>query len=97
MAITREDVLHIAKLARLDLSEAEVGKMLRDLGSILEHVAELSRVDTTTVAPTATVAVDSAPFRTDVVLPGVARELALAEAARQADGGFAVPGYVDEG
>ncbi len=97
MAITREDVLHIAALARLELGDEEVGKMLRDLGSILEHVAELSELDTSNVPPTAYVAVEAAPFRPDVVHEGVARELALAEAARQAEGAFAVPGYVDEG
>jgi len=97
MAITREDVLHIAKLARLELSEAEVARMLRDLQGILEHVAELSQVDTRDVPPTAYVAVEAAPFRPDVVHEGVDRDAALAEAARHADGGFAVPGFVEEG
>jgi len=97
MAITRDDVVHVAKLARLELSEAEIERMVRDLGTILEHVAELSRVDTTGVAPTAYVAVESAPLRPDTVVPGVDRELALREAPRQEDGGFAVPAFVDEG
>jgi aspartyl-tRNA(Asn)/glutamyl-tRNA(Gln) amidotransferase subunit C len=43
------------------------------------------------------VAVDAAPFRPDVVVPGVERELAMREAPRHEDGGFAVPGFVDEG
>ncbi|HEX3594724.1 MAG TPA: Asp-tRNA(Asn)/Glu-tRNA(Gln) amidotransferase subunit GatC [Polyangiaceae bacterium] len=97
MAITRDDVVHVAKLARLELSDAEIEKMVRDLGTILEHVAELSKVDTKDVAPTSYVAVDAAPFRPDVVVPGVERELAMREAPRHEDGGFAVPGFVDEG
>lgn len=97
MAITRDDVVHVAKLARLELSEAEIERMVRDLGTILEHVAELSKVDTAGVEPTAYVAVDSAPLRPDAVVPGVDRELALREAPRQEDGGFAVPAFVDEG
>ena len=97
MAITREDVLHVAKLARLDLSEPEVLRMVRDLDGILSHVAELSAVDTTGVLPTSYVAVVAAPFRPDLPIPSVDREVALAEAPRRGEGGFAVPGYVDEG
>ncbi len=97
MAITRSDVLHIAKLARLELSEPEVERMVRDLDGILAHVAELSGADTAGVPPTSYGAVAAAPFRPDRVVSGVPRELALAEAPRSAEGGFAVPGYVDEG
>jgi aspartyl-tRNA(Asn)/glutamyl-tRNA(Gln) amidotransferase subunit C len=97
MAITREDVLHVARLARLDLTEAEVARMVVDLGTILSHVEELSQVDTKGVLPTAYVAVDAAPFREDAVRPGVERDVALGQAPRHGDGGFAVPGFVDEG
>ena len=97
MAITREHVLHVARLARLDLSEAEVARMVVDLGTILSHVEELSTVDTRGVAPTAYVAVEAAPLRNDAVVPGVERDVALGQAPRHSDGGFAVPGFVDEG
>jgi aspartyl-tRNA(Asn)/glutamyl-tRNA(Gln) amidotransferase subunit C len=97
MAITRDNVVHIARLARLELSEAELEAMVRDLGTILEHVAELSKVDTKDVVPTAYLAVDAAPLRPDVVVPGVPRDLAMREAPRHEDGGFAVPAFVDEG
>ena len=97
MAITRDDVLHVAKLARLELGPDEVDRMVRDLGRILEYVAELSRVDTQGVPPTAYGAVDAAPFREDSVEPGVEREVALAQSPRHSAGGFAVPGFVDEG
>ena len=97
MPITRADVLHVAKLAKLELSEAEVERMVRDLGTILEHVAELQKVDTKGVPPTAYGAVEAAPFRPDDVVAGVDRDVALREAPRHEDGGFAVPAFVDEG
>ena len=97
MAISREDVLHIAKLARLDLSDDEVTKLVHDLGGILDHVAELSRVDTSGVTPTAYLAVDAAPLRPDDVGPSVPTEQALGEAARHVDGGFAVPRFMEDG
>jgi aspartyl-tRNA(Asn)/glutamyl-tRNA(Gln) amidotransferase subunit C len=97
MAITRKEVLHIATLARLDLTEGEVTHLVRDLGSILEHVAELSQVDTSGVAGTAYLAVEAAPFRRDEVQGSVDKGTALREAPRQGDGGFAVPAFVDEG
>lgn len=97
MAISRKEVLHIAKLARLDLTDDEVAHLVRDLGSILEHVAELSQVDTSGVEGTAYLAVEAAPLRPDEVQGSVDRETVLLEAPRQGDGGFAVPAFVDEG
>ena len=97
MAITRLDVLHVAKLARLDLDETEVERMVKDLGRILEYVTELAAVDTNGVPATDYLAVGTAPLREDRIAPGVDRDTALAEAPRQEDGGFRVPGFVDEG
>lgn len=97
MAITRTDVLHIAKLARLELAETEVAHMMRDLDKILDYVALLNEIDTTNVPPTAHVAVDRAPDRADCVVPGLDTEAALAEAPRRSDEGFAVPAFLDEG
>jgi aspartyl-tRNA(Asn)/glutamyl-tRNA(Gln) amidotransferase subunit C len=54
-------------------------------------------VDTTGVPPTAYGAVEAAPFRPDVVVESVDRDLALREAPRHEDGGFAGPAFVDEG
>ena len=95
--ITRDDVLHVARLARLELAEPEVERMIQDLGKILEYVAQLNELDTSAVAPTSHVAVETMPFRRDEVVAGLAFETALAEAPRQSDGGFAVPAFVDEG
>jgi aspartyl-tRNA(Asn)/glutamyl-tRNA(Gln) amidotransferase subunit C len=95
--ITRDDVLHVARLARLELSEPETRRMIEDLGKILEYMAQLNELDTSAVPPTAHVAVETAPFRQDEVVAGLPFETALAEAPRQSSGGFAVPAFVDEG
>ena len=95
--ITRDDVLHVARLARLELAEPEIERMIEDLGKILEHMAQLNELDTSAVLPTSHLAVETAPFRPDEVVAGLAFETALAEAPRQSDGGFAVPAFVDEG
>ena len=96
MAITRETVLHVAKLARLELGDSEIDRMQKDLGNILEYVNSLAELDTASVAETAQVAVLGAPLRPDSVEPSLANEVALAEAPRSAGGGFAVPAFVDE-
>lgn len=96
MTLKREDVVHVAKLARLELTSDEIEPMLRDLGKILEYVAELSSLDTSDVPPTAQVAAPRAPLREDDLVPGLAPEQALAEAPRRAEHGFAVPAFVEE-
>jgi len=96
MAITKETVLHVARLARLELSDDEVTTMQRDLAKILEHVEELGRLDTDGVPETAHVAAEQAPLRPDRPVPSIPTEQSLAEAPRRAGGGFAVPAFVDE-
>jgi len=96
MAITRETVLHVARLARLELDAHELEPLQNDLGRFLEYVETLNELDTASIPETAQVAVEEAPLRPDRVLPGVETERALAEAPRKAGGGFAVPAFVDE-
>jgi aspartyl-tRNA(Asn)/glutamyl-tRNA(Gln) amidotransferase subunit C len=96
MAITRDNVLHVAKLARLELTELEVDRMQRDLNGILDYVNQLSELDTTDVPATAQVAVVSAPFRSDVPHQCLPHEVALSQAPRSSSDGFAVPAFVDE-
>lgn len=96
MAITRHDVLHVARLARLGLEESELDQLAAELERIVAYVAELQSLDTEGVPPTAQVSVESAPLRPDEPVPGLEREQALAEAPRAHEGGFAVPGFVDE-
>jgi aspartyl-tRNA(Asn)/glutamyl-tRNA(Gln) amidotransferase subunit C len=96
MAITRETVLHVAKLARLELEGDEVERMQRDLAKILGHVEQLAALSTDGIPATAQVAADRAPLREDTPLPSLEHERALAEAPRRGGGSFAVPGFVDE-
>lgn len=51
MAITDKDIIHLAELARLDLTESEIKKAEAELGSILEYVERLQKIDTRTVEP----------------------------------------------
>ena len=96
MAITRETVLHVAKLARLELEDSEIDRMQKDLGNILEYVNSLAELDTDSVLETTQVAVLGAPLRPDVVQPSLSHDVALREAPRAAGGGFAVPAFVEE-
>ncbi len=66
-ALTKDQVQHIAKLARLRLSEAEAEKMAGELTSILKYVEMLNEVDTESVEPTAQVTGQTNVFRTDEV------------------------------
>src|SRR3954462_10596455 len=89
MAITRETVLHVAKLARLELGDSEIDRMQKDLGNILEYVTSLAELDTESVEETTQVAVLAAPFRPDTVVPSLPNAVALREAPRSSGGGFA--------
>ena len=95
--ITRDEVLAIARLAHLELAPDEVERMTRELGSILAYVRQLQELDVTGVPPTAHVQIERLPLRADQVQPSLPRELALREAPRVSQDGFAVPAFVDEG
>lgn len=97
MRVSRENVLHIAKLAHLRLEDDEIASFQTDLGKILGHVEQLNELNTGDIGPTAHVAVTAAPLRKDEVVPGLSNDEALAEAPRPREGGFAVPAFVDEG
>lgn len=94
--IDREQILHVAKLARLTLREEEVPALTEQLVKILGHVAQLSEVDTDGVEPTAHASVERLPFRVDEVRPSLPRETVLAMAPESAGGGFVVPAFIEE-
>jgi aspartyl-tRNA(Asn)/glutamyl-tRNA(Gln) amidotransferase subunit C len=96
MAITRETVLHVAKLARLELADSEIDRMQKDLANILAYVTSLDELDTDSVPETTQVAVRGAPLRPDRVEPSLSNEAALRGAPRTVSGGFAVPAFVEE-
>jgi aspartyl-tRNA(Asn)/glutamyl-tRNA(Gln) amidotransferase subunit C len=88
--LTPNEVRHVAALARLGLSEQEVIRMGDQLSSILEHIAVLERVDTSTILPTAQVTTLANVMRDDVVAESLPRAAILANAPRQQDGFFEV-------
>ena len=96
MALSRADVLHIAELADLALTSDEVDQLTRDLGAVLEHVAQLEELDTTHVPLTTHVGVAQMPLRADSVIPGLGQDAAVAAAPRAHSGAFAVPKFMDE-
>lgn len=94
MAITRQDIDHIADLARLELSEEESERMTRELGSILAYIDEVMAVDTEGVEPLHHVLDMTNVFREDVPGPCVTREEALKNAPDRTDEYFRVPRVV---
>jgi aspartyl-tRNA(Asn)/glutamyl-tRNA(Gln) amidotransferase subunit C len=89
--IDREQVLHVARLARLELSEDEVSKVSAELSNILEHIEKISALDLDGVPPTSHSMDVSNALRPDVPRPCLPREVALAQAPDVADDGFRVP------
>jgi aspartyl-tRNA(Asn)/glutamyl-tRNA(Gln) amidotransferase subunit C len=89
--IDREQVLHVARLARLGLTEAEVETMTRELSGILEHVDRISEIDLEGVEPTDHVIDLENVLRPDEPRPSWPREQVLSEAPDPADGAFRVP------
>ena len=87
MKLSREDVLHIARLARLGLTEAEVEKFSEQLSLLLENFEVLQQVDTTGVPPTAQSIDLQTVMRDDEVAESLSAEQILANAP-QKDGGF---------
>jgi len=89
--IDREQVLHVAKLARLELSDDEVGRMAADMSKILEYAESIGRLDLDDVPPTSHVVEVENALRADVPRPSLPREVALASAPATQDDGFLVP------
>jgi aspartyl-tRNA(Asn)/glutamyl-tRNA(Gln) amidotransferase subunit C len=89
--IDRDQVLHVARLARLRLSAEELERMPGELSKILEHVERMDELDLDDVEPTSHVVELQNVLREDVPRPSLPRERALAGAPDVADGGFRVP------
>ncbi len=89
--INREHVLHIARLARLKLSEEEIQNFTSQLGSILEYIEQLNTADIDGVEPTCFVAPSHDPLRDDVERPSLDPESTLQNGPSVKKGHFAVP------
>jgi len=91
MKITKEEVLHVAQLARLDIDETAIDTLAEQIGKILEYVDTLNRVNTEGVPPTTHAIMLTNAFREDAEKEHLDREAALANAPEQEDGSFVVP------
>jgi aspartyl-tRNA(Asn)/glutamyl-tRNA(Gln) amidotransferase subunit C len=89
--IDREQVLHVARLARLKLTDDEVERMSGELSGILEHVERISELDLDGVEPTSHVIELENVLRPDEPRPSWTREEILERAPDPADGAFRVP------
>jgi aspartyl-tRNA(Asn)/glutamyl-tRNA(Gln) amidotransferase subunit C len=89
--IDRDQVLHVARLARLRLSAEEVERMTGELSQILDHVERMNELDLDGVEPTSHVVALENVLREDEPRPSLPRERALEQAPDVAEGGFRVP------
>jgi len=89
--IDREQVLHVARLARLELTDEEVRRMSSELSDVLQHIEKIGELDLDGVPPTTHVVEVSNALRPDDVQPSLPRDVALEQAPAVADGGYLVP------
>jgi aspartyl-tRNA(Asn)/glutamyl-tRNA(Gln) amidotransferase subunit C len=94
MKLTKEEVLYVAHLARLEIDESSIEKFAGQIGDILAYVDQLKQVDTAEVRPTSHALALTNAFREDVESRHLPREASLANAPQQEDGSFLVPKVV---
>ncbi len=95
MSVSKEDVMHIAKLSKLKLTEEELEKYTEDLSSIVDFANELSSIDVEGVKPTAHILDIKNVFRKDEVKPSYDREEILKNAPSKDAGCVSVPKVVE--
>jgi aspartyl-tRNA(Asn)/glutamyl-tRNA(Gln) amidotransferase subunit C len=95
MALTVEEVRHIAQLARLQLTTEEERLYTEQLSDILDYANRLGEIDTSDIPPTASVLPLRAPLRPDVVRPCTPRDRILRNAPSDQEGMFRVPPILD--
>jgi aspartyl-tRNA(Asn)/glutamyl-tRNA(Gln) amidotransferase subunit C len=98
--VTIEDVKRVAELAHLELTPDETQSMLHDLNAILDHVAQLNELDTSTVAPLAQISEiegggGQGSLREDTVRPSLDRAAVMAEAPETDQVFFKVPKVIE--
>ena len=91
MPLSRDQVLHVAKLARLELTEEEIGQMADELSDVLGHIETIAELDLEGVPPTSHVVAVENALRADEPRPSLAPEVALQSAPDADMGGFRVP------
>lgn len=96
MAISRETVKHVARLAQIELQASEVDQLAEQLSSILEHVTRLQAVDTTSVDYAEHIEHSNMPTRPDIVRPSWSPVSVLANAPLRTDDLFQVQAVLEE-
>jgi aspartyl-tRNA(Asn)/glutamyl-tRNA(Gln) amidotransferase subunit C len=96
MAVTIKEVEHIAKLAKLEFTDAEKEKFTHQLNQILEYVEQMNKLDTSRIEPLSHVIELSNVFRVDEVKQGVSTEEALKNAPSKTEEFFKVPKVINE-
>ena len=94
--LTRDDVAHVAHLARLEISDEEIDLYTEQLAAVLDHAADVAALDTSGVPPTAHPLPLTNVLREDVVEPSVDRDEVLGQAPAVEDGRFKVPRILGE-
>lgn len=89
--LSREQVLHVARLARLELTDQEVERFAGELSGITDWIDKISELDLADVEPTSHVVNVENALRADEPRPSLPKDEALAAAPDPADGGFRVP------
>jgi aspartyl-tRNA(Asn)/glutamyl-tRNA(Gln) amidotransferase subunit C len=89
--LSRDQVLHVARLARLDLTEEELETMAGELSGVLDHIEKIGELELDDVPPTSHVVAVENALRADAPRPSLPREVVLAEAPDPAPDGFRVP------
>jgi aspartyl-tRNA(Asn)/glutamyl-tRNA(Gln) amidotransferase subunit C len=95
MKISKQEVLHVAQLARLELDPVAVEKMAEQIATILEYINSLNQVDTEGVPPTSHAIALTNAFREDVPGEHLAPEKSLANAPEAEEGAFIVPKVIE--
>ena len=94
--ISRDEVAHLARLARLSLTDSELDSFAGQLDAILGHVSQIQAVDVTDVEPTDNPLKSVNITRPDAVEPCLTQDQAMAQAPKAVDGRFAVPRILGE-
>jgi aspartyl-tRNA(Asn)/glutamyl-tRNA(Gln) amidotransferase subunit C len=94
--ITREDVAHVARLARLELTDDELDMFTGQLAAVLDHAADVEALDLADVPPTAHPYPLSNVLRPDEVRPSLDRDEVLGQAPEIEEGRFRVPPWLGE-
>ena len=95
MKISKQEVEHVARLARLELSEQDKEKLTDQLSNILTYVEQLNGLDTAGVTPTSHVLDINNVMRDDTPMDSLPQERALANAPEKAAGHYKVPKIIE--